>query len=444
MLKFGLRLQEIATAYGLAMTVVILAGPSEYGQVVIQPGRRGQCRPPYIPNIKECIKTMQTNKLFYADTHLTEFSALVVDCFEGKQGFEIELDRTAFYPEGGGQAADKGTINGIQVLHVHEEGERVLHRMAAPLPIGETVEGIVDYAHRFDLMQQHTGEHIVSGIINARYGWHNVGFHMGFESITIDFDGIIPPEDLPELERMANEAVYRNLPLKVWTPSPEELPGVFYRTKRELPWPVRIVQVPGYDSCACCGLHVERTGEIGLIKLFSCVKFRSGSRIEMLCGKRCFDFLSRSHEQNKLVSAAFSAKILETGEAARKMNELLESQKRRIAELETAQFRTIAQGCTGKGDTLLLRAGLDSVGVRKLADLVAETCGGTAAVFSETAEGVFAYCLIRHGGDLRSFNKEMTAALQGRGGGKPECQMGTVRCGKEAILKQFVSFYIPE
>ena len=444
MLKFGLRLLEIATAYGLAMTVMILAGPSEYGQVVIQPGRRGQCRPPYIPNIKECIKTMQTNKLFYADTHLTKFSALVVDCFEGKQGFEIELDRTAFYPEGGGQAADKGTINGIQVLHVHEEGERVLHRMAAPLPIGETVEGIVDYAHRFDLMQQHTGEHIVSGIINARYGWHNVGFHMGFESITIDFDGIIPPEDLPELERMANEAVYRNIPLKVWTPSPEELPGVFYRTKRELPWPVRIVQVLGYDSCACCGLHVERTGEIGLVKLFSCVKFRSGSRIEMLCGKRCFDFLSRSHEQNKLVSAAFSAKLLETGEAARKMNELLESQKRRIAELETAQFRTIAQGCTGKGDTLLLRAGLDSVGVRKLADLVAEACGGTAAVFSETAAGVFAYCLIRHGGDLRSFNKEMTAALQGRGGGKPECQMGTVRCGKEAILKQFVSFYTPE
>ena len=225
---------------------------------------------------------------------------------------------------------------------------------------------------------------------------------------------------------------------------PEELPGVFYRTKRALPWPVRIVNVPGYDSCACCGLHVERTGEIGLVKLFSCVKFRSGSRIEMLCGRRAFEFLSRSHEQNRLVSAAFSAKILETGEAARKMNELLEAQKRRIAELETAQFRTIAQGCTGKGDTLLLREGLDSVGVRKLADLTADACGGTAAVFSETAEGVFAYCLIRKGGDLRSFNKEMTAALQGRGGGKPECQMGTVRCSAEAILKQFVSFYIPE
>ena len=387
---------------------------------------------------------MKTNKLFYDDTRLVEFSAVVIDCFEGRQGFEVELDRTAFYPEGGGQAADRGTLNGIGVLHVHEDGDRVLHRMEKPLPIGETVAGVVDYGHRFDLMQQHTGEHIVSGIIHERYGWHNVGFHMGWDSITIDFDGMIPAGDLPEIERLANEAVYRNIPLHIRTPGPEELPGIFYRTKRALPWPVRIVQVPGYDSCACCGLHVERTGEIGLIKLFSMVKFRSGVRIEMLCGQRAFDFLSRNYEQNRLVSAAFSAKLLETGSAAQKVNELLESQKRRIAELETVVFRSVADRCAGKGDTLLLREGLDSVGVRRLADLVAERCGGTAAVFSETADGGLAYCLIRRGGDLRSFNKEMNQALNGRGGGKPECQMGTVRCGREAVLKQFVSFYIPE
>ena len=387
---------------------------------------------------------MKTNKLFYADTHLATFSAVVVDCFQGKQGFEVELDRTAFYPEGGGQAADKGTLGGMEVLHVHEEGERVLHRMAAPLTIGETVEGVIDYAHRFDLMQQHTGEHIVSGIINSRYGWHNVGFHMGWDSITIDFDGVIPPEDLPELERLANEAIYRNIPLNIWTPSPEELPTVFYRTKRELPWPVRIVQVPGYDSCACCGLHVERTGEIGLIKLFSCVRFRSGSRIEMLCGQRCFDFLSRSHEQNKLVSAAFSAKLMETGEAAKRMNALLDEHKRRIGELEAVIFRSIADRCAGKGDSLLMYDGLDSVGVRKLADLAAEMCGGMAAVFSGSDENGYCYCLIQKGGDLRGFNKAMISALNGRGGGKPEFQTGSVRCTRESILKHFVSFYIPE
>ena len=386
---------------------------------------------------------MKTNKLFYADTHLVEFSAVVLDCFEGKLGFEVELDQTAFYPEGGGQAADKGTLKGIEVLHVHEDGERVLHRMAQPLTVGETVQGKIDYAHRFDLMQQHTGEHIVSGIINSRYGYHNVGFHMGWESITIDFDGVIPPEDLPMLERWANEAIYRNGRVKVWTPSPEELPQVVYRTKRALPWPVRIVGVMGYDNCACCGLHVARTGEIGLIKLFSCVKFRNGSRIEMLCGKRAFDFLSRNYEQNRMVSGAFSAKLLETGEAAKKMNELLDTQKRRIAELETQSYRALAAKCAGKGDTLVLREGLDSVGVRKLADLIADVCGGIAAVFSGS-ECTMSYCLIQKGGDLRSFNKEMNAALSGRGGGKGDCPMGTVRCGRELILQHFVSFYIPE
>ena len=174
------------------------------------------------------------------------------------------------------------------------------------------------------------------------------------------------------------------------------------------------------------------------------VKFRQGVRIEMLCGKRAFDFLSRNYEQNRLVSAAFSAKLLETGDAARKMNELLESQKRRIGELETVLFRAVAEGCTGKGDTLLIRENLDSVGVRKLADLVADRCGGTAAVFSAAEAGGFSYCLICKGGDLRAFNKEMTSALDGRGGGKGDCQMGTVRCTEESILKHFVSFYIPE
>ena len=400
------------------------------------------------------MKTMETNKLYYQDTRLTEFSARVVSCREagtvaGSAGgncpvWEVELEETAFYPEGGGQAADKGTLNGVEVLHVREEGDRVLHLLPEPLVLGQTVEGRVDYGHRFDLMQQHTGEHIVSGIIHARYGYLNVGFHMGWDSITIDFDGVIPPEDLPEIERLANEAVWRDVRVKVWTPEPERLHEVKYRTKRALPWPVRIVQVMGYDSCACCGLHVGRTGEIGLIKLFSCVRFRSGSRIEMLSGKRAFDFLSASHEQNKLVSAAFSAKILETGAAAARMNGLLEEKKHRIAELETERFRSLALRCAGKGDVLLLIDGLDGNSVRRLADAVAEKCGGTAAVFSGAAGGGYSYCLIRKGADIREFNRKMTAALEGRGGGRNECMTGTVKAGRESVLAHFVSFYVPE
>ena len=383
---------------------------------------------------------METRKLYYEDCHLREFSAEVRSCERNEKGWLIELDRTAFYPEGGGQAADTGTLGGVHVLHVSEEGERVLHLCDGPLNVGERVEGVLDWDRRFDLMQQHTGEHIISGLIHEKYGWHNVGFHMGADCITIDFDGVVPPEDLPELERRANRAVWADIPLKIWTPSPEELPGVFYRTKRALPWPVRIVEIPGYDSCACCGVHVARTGEVGLVKLLSSVRFRNGSRIEMLCGGQALDFLSRNYEQNLLVSRAFSAKLPETGAAAERMNELLGAQKAKIAALETQIFQSIAEKCEGKGNVLIFREGLDSVLVRKLADLAAEQCGGIAAVFSGSDEAGYSYCLVTRDGDLRQFGKEMTAALNGRGGGKPQFQQGSVKAGKEAVLKHFGSF----
>ena len=385
---------------------------------------------------------METRKLYYEDCHMAAFTAKVLSCEPTKQGFAVILDQTAFYPEGGGQASDIGTLGGVKVIHTSEEGETVVHLCDAPLETGAEVEGIIDWDHRFDLMQQHTGEHIISGLIHAKYGHHNTGFHMGADVITIDFDGIVPPEDLAEIEAAANKAIWSDIPLKIWTPSPEELPGVFYRTKRALPWPVRIVQVPGYDSCACCGVHVERTGEVGLVKLFSSVRFRSGSRIELLCGRRALEFLSRNYEQNLLVSRAFSAKLSETGAAAEKMNELLTQQKMKISSLETDIFSTIVEQCVEKGNVLIFREGLDSVLVRKLADLAADRCGGTAAVFSGTDETVYSYCLVSRREDLRQFGKAMNVALNGRGGGKPEFQQGSVRASRQAILEHFGAFLV--
>ena len=385
---------------------------------------------------------METRKLYYEDCHLAAFSARVLSCEQTKKGFAVILDKTAFYPEGGGQASDIGTLGGVKVLHASEEGEAVVHLCDGPLEVGTEVEGSIHWTRRFDLMQQHTGEHIISGLIHARYGHHNTGFHIGADMITIDFDGIVPAEELAEIEAAANNAIWSDIPLKIWTPGPEELPNVFYRTKRALPWPVRIVQVPGYDSCACCGVHVERTGEVGLVKLFSSVRFRSGSRIELLCGRRALEFLSKSHEQNLLVSRAFSAKLTETGAAAEKMNELLGLQKMKIASLETDIFSTIAEQCVEKGNVLIFREGLDSLLVRRLADMAAEKCGGIAAVFSGSDDAGYSYCLMTRSGDLRSFVKSMNTALNGRGGGKPEFQQGSVRASREAVLEHLSSFLV--
>ena len=383
---------------------------------------------------------MKTRALYYEDSHLRSFRAEVVSCEQADNGFRVELDRTSFFPGGGGQACDLGTLGGVRVLGMEEDGERVLHICEKPLEVGAEITREIDWERRFDLMQQHSGEHILSGLIHEKFGWHNVGFHMGADAVTIDFDGDIPADWIPELEQKANGAVWQNLPLHIWIPSPEELPGVKYRTKKALPWPVRIVEFPGFDSCACCGVHVKNTGEIGPIKVISCIRFRSGVRMEILCGKRAFDYLSRSHAQNQIVSREFSAPVSETGEAARKMNEQLGQLKFRMGNLERQIFNLIAEKTVNSGDVLIFREDLGSADLRTLAEQVSAVCGGTAAVFSGSDEGGYGYCLGCRGGNLRDFVKEMNAALQGRGGGKPEFQQGSLRASKESIMDYFDGF----
>lgn len=380
---------------------------------------------------------METKKLYYVNSHLSQFFGRVLCCQPCDRGYEVILDQTAFYPEGGGQAADTGTLGTVRVLDVRERGGAIVHLCDGPVTVGQTLEGTIDYNLRFDRMQQHSGEHIVSGLINRRWGFHNTGFHMGTESTTIDFDGVIPAEALPELERLANEAVWQDLEVRCSVPAPEVLPTIPYRSKRALPWPVRIVEIPGYDICACCGTHVARTGEIGIIKLLSVIPFRGGVRMEMACGNRALGILNRAYDQNRQVSQAFSAQWQETGEAARKMNELLSQHKFRITALERQIFAATAAGYTGAGDVVHFEDGLDNVAVRELADAIAQVCGGTAAVFSGSDDAGYAFCLVSRTDDLRQLGKDLTRSLNGRGGGKPDCQQGRLQSTREAIAAFF-------
>jgi alanyl-tRNA synthetase len=257
-----------------------------------------------------------TRKLFYEDPNLAVFTAKVVSCEAENDRWAVILDATAFYPEGGGQAADVGFLGDVRVLDTRERGDDVVHFCDGPLAVGSEVTGEIDWLHRFDLMQQHTGEHILSGILNARFGYQNVGFHVGADVMEVDFDGPLTPEEVAWAELEANKAIWQNLPVRCWYPAEEELPYVIYRTKRALPWPVRIVQIPGVDSCACCGIHVSHTGQVGLIKVISCVKFHQGVRLEMVCGQRAYAYMCRIFEQNKAVSQMLSAQMPETASAA--------------------------------------------------------------------------------------------------------------------------------
>ena len=380
---------------------------------------------------------MKTVKLYYKNCHLRNFHAQVLSCEACDRGYWVTLDATAFYPEGGGQACDLGTLGNAHVLDVQECGEQVAHLCDQPLSVDTVVDGTIDWARRFDLMQQHSGEHIVSGLVHSLFGYHNVGFHVGSDRMEIDFDGPIPAEMLPVIEQKANEAVWQNLPIRCWYPSREELPNTFYRTKKELPWPVRIVEIPGYDSCACCGVHVEKTGEIGLIKIISCVKFHQGVRMELTCGARALQLLQAVYEQNRQVSQAFSAKLLETGEAARKINDALATEKFRANGLQNRLFDAIAESYVNQHNALHMESGLEPAQVRILADKIAGKISGFCAVFSGSDENGYSYCLATRELDLRELNKTMNAALNGRGGGKPNFQQGSVKASDQDIRAFF-------
>ncbi len=375
---------------------------------------------------------METRKLYYEDCHTKSFTAQVVSCTPGKGGWQVCLDATAFYPEGGGQACDLGTLGSARVLDVREEGEKVCHLCDRPLDPGTQVQGQIQWQRRFDLMQQHSGEHIVSGIIHRRFGYHNVGFHVGADTVTVDFDGPVTEQALEEIQQEANRAVWENLSIRCWYPTAQELPQVGYRSKRELPWPVRVVEVPGYDKCACCGVHTAFTGEIGLILLLSCVKFHQGVRIEMVCGRRALAYITGICRENKQVSQLFSAKPLETGAAAQRVSQQLAGEKLRAGELEKRVFAAIAEKYTGRGNVLHIEPGLTPGSLRELTDRIAEVCGGIAVAVSGGN-----LCLVSREQDVRELGKAAFQALGGRGGGKPGAVQGSVAAEGEQIRKFF-------
>ena len=375
---------------------------------------------------------MEVKKLYYADSHLKDFSAVVTGCEEVKGGWAVTLDATAFYPTGGGQECDLGILGGARVLDVKEQGENILHLCDTPLEVGAEVTGTIDWERRFDHMQQHSGEHLIMGQIYQKFGYHNVGFHMGGHLVTIDLDGPVTWEDLMEIERRTNQIICRNIPVKTWYPSPEELPNVKYRTKKQLPWPVRIVEFGGEDVCACCGTHVKSTGEIGLVKFVSCVKFKEGVRIEMASGRRATELYQQIFEQNRQVSQTFSAKILETGSAARKFNDMLTQEKYRAIGLQRKIFGAIAQSYAGKERAVHFEADLQPGQVRELADAIAEKTD-TAVVYSGCDATGYSICILSKTQDTRTLGKELNAALNGRGGGKPGAFQGSLKATKEQI-----------
>ncbi len=381
------------------------------------------------------------NKMYYDSAYIKEFEAQVLSCQEGKKGWEITLSATAFYPEGGGQPADTGILGNVRVTDVHEKGGQVVHYTDGPLPVGEMVRGVIDWDRRFQHMQEHSGEHLVSGLIHQRFGYDNVGFHMGTDEVTIDFNGVLEWEDLMAIEEKANGMIWENLEISAVYPEKDELDAMEYRSKKELTGAVRIVSIPGGDVCACCGTHVERTGEIGLVKFLSMIHYKGGVRISLLCGKRAVEDYERKRDQVQKISVLLSAR---PGEIARAVEKLKEEEAKLQEKLVAAYDKLIASEVRdikeGDGDIFILEPDFEAIQLRHLVNrLLEEKKGRTVLALGGAAEGSFLYVLGSRDGDMRQLSRELNGLLNGRGGGSAQMAQGTFFATKDqlqAILKE--------
>lgn len=374
-----------------------------------------------------------TEKLFYEDAYQTNFDATVTSCENKGDKWLVVLDKTCFYPEGGGQPTDTGTIGDADVIEVHDKEGEIVHTVDRELKPGTAVIGRINWSRRFDHMQQHSGEHIVSGMLCKAFNCNNIGFHMGTGIIQIDYDADISWQEILDVEKRANKYIWENHKINILWPDKAELAHLEYRSKKELTGAVRITEWPGADICACCGTHVVTSGEVGLVKMLSVQKIKEGVRIELVCGKRAFDYLAEVWDQNQEISRSLSAKPKETAEAVTKLKqENFRLHGDKIA-MESKIIAYIAEEYRGQDNPVVFTEEVSGDGVRKLCDLLSEGAYGRCCVFAGK-DGEYKYAVIHKGEDIKDFINSMNAALNGRGGGKNGFAMGNMTSNKAEIL----------
>ena len=388
-----------------------------------------------------------TEKIYDKDPHILTFDATVLSCEETNTAgqYAVVLDRTAFFPEEGGQGSDSGTLAGQPVLHVSIDKENTLtHILPRPLSVGSTVSGTVDGKQRFDYMQQHTGEHILSGLVHKHFGYNNVGFHLGADATTLDFDGVLTPEEMQHMETLANEAVAADLPVLVSFPSKDELAALDYRSKIELTGAVRIVEIPGVDICACCAPHVDRTGQIGMIKVVDLQSHRGGVRVTILCGNRALLDYRRKQDTVSAVSALLSAKPELIGEAVSRLKEESLSRQERINFLQ-AKLLTMRLAALPSPDTaqhaILFEETMDTKAVRDAVNTLSASYPGYSAIFTGTDADGYNFILGSGTLDCNIAAKALRETFQAKCGGSKQMIQGSVRAEAgqlEALLLSLI------
>ncbi|MBE6824226.1 MAG: hypothetical protein E7513_02650 [Ruminococcaceae bacterium] len=377
-----------------------------------------------------------TVKLYENDAYIKEFEATVLSCNETKGGFALILDKTAFFPEGGGQQADKGTINDATVIDVQIKDEVITHTVDKAFNVGDTVTGTLDFKTRFSRMQGHTGEHLVSGIIHTMFGYDNLGFHMSEKTLTLDPSGMLSDDDIKEIEKRANQAIYENKEISVSYPTPDEITSLNYRSKLDLTEGVRLVTIDGYDVCACCAPHVHRTGEIGLIKIIDYIQYKGGMRLTMVCGINAFEDYQKLHDDSKELMHLLSASRDKVVEFVNRDHDVIGAQKAEInklkQQLSLSQLETKTIGNTYCGFT----KGASFDDMRSITNSNLNKAQ-FVALFSENEDSSFSYVVASAENDVRNLVKALNENFLGKGGGRPNYAQGKITGDKNSIEKFF-------
>lgn len=375
-----------------------------------------------------------TKKLYDKDAYCKEFCATVLSCEKTDKGYDVILDQTAFFPEGGGQSADGGTIDGIKVIDAQEKDGTIIHTLEEPVEKGKTVNCSLDWELRFSRMQSHSGEHIVSGIVHSMFGYSNVGFHMSDSLMTVTFDGVLSLDDIAKVEIESNRAIYQNIEIKAINPTKEELEKLEFRSKIELGDDARIVIIGDVDSCACCAPHVLRTGEIGLIKIINSYAYKQGTRIEMLAGSQAlYDYMALN-SANKELMALLSASRDRVNEAVIKQNEQLVALRTQNAQM-SKELALLKINPIEVGERLYAIAeNLSFDELRYCSNSLLDKGIKTCVLLSQNSDGV-AYVVSSKTEDVRAIVKELNEKFQGKGGGKPDYAQGKLSSATEEELK---------
>ena len=373
-----------------------------------------------------------TAKLYETDPYVQTFTATVLVCTPAGEQFAVQLDRTAFYPEGGGQPCDTGALGTALVTDVQEHGGVITHTVSAALPVGQTVEGRIDWARRRDHMEQHTGEHILSGILHRLFGAENVGFHIGSPAVRMDMSVPLTAGQLAEAEAQANAVIRADAPVRCWYPAPEDLAKLTYRSKKEIAGQVRIVTIPGADVCACCGTHTATTGQVGQIKILASENYKGGVRLSVVCGGRALREAQAMRSRQADIGALLSAKADQTAVAVHRVYDEYTALKFAHFGLCQQLFDAMAAQLGPDETAIRIVPGLDPDGLHRLAARLSEATTGLCAALTPNEKGT-GYCIARSGGDVRPLTKALNAALNGRGGGKPGICQGSCTATPEQV-----------